>query len=182
MGLDPARVVAEAARLADAEGLPAVTLARVAGELGVRPPSLYNHIDGHAGLVRSVALLALRELTARLRDAAVGRAGPDALAATARAYRDYALAHPGRYAATVTAPAPGDEEHLAAAGETVEVVLAVLRGWNLGGEEAIHAARVFRSAVHGFVVLEAAGGFGIPLDLDASFDRLIATLATGLGA
>jgi AcrR family transcriptional regulator len=182
MGLDPDRVVAEAARLADAEGLPAVTLARVAGELGVRPPSLYNHIDGHAGLVRSVALLALRELTARLRDAAVGRAGPDALAATARAYRDYAIAHPGRYAATVTAPAPGDAEHLAAAGATVEVVLAVLRGWDLDGDAAIHAARTFRSAVHGFVVLEAAGGFGIPLDLDASFDRLIATLSTGLGA
>jgi AcrR family transcriptional regulator len=182
MGLDPARVVDEAARIADAEGLPALTLARVAGELGVRPPSLYNHVDGRAGLVRSVALLGLRELTARLRDAAVGRAGRDALTATARAYRDYALAHPGRYAATVTAPAPGDEEHVAAAGETVDVVLAVLRGWDLDGDEAIHAARVFRSAVHGFVVLEAAGGFGIPLDLDASFDRLIATLSTGLGA
>jgi AcrR family transcriptional regulator len=182
MGLDAGRVVDEAARIADAEGLPALTLARVAGELGVRPPSLYNHVDGHAGLVRSVALLALRELTARLRDAAVGRAGPDALAATARAYRDYALAHPGRYAATVTAPAAGDDEHLAAAGETVEVVLAVLRGWDLDGDEAIHAARTFRSAVHGFVVLEAAGGFGIPVDLDASFDRLIATVSTGLGA
>jgi hypothetical protein len=44
----------------------------------------------------------------------------------------------------------------------------------------VHAARAFRSAVHGFVVLEAAGGFGIPVDLDDSFDRLLATLAGGL--
>jgi AcrR family transcriptional regulator len=181
MGLDTSRVVGTAAAIADAEGLQALTLARVAGDLGVRAPSLYNHVDGLPGLRRAVALLAVRELTAALRDAAVGRSGEDALAATARAYRDYARAHPGRYAATVAAPAPDDAELRAAAGETVDVVLAVLRGWNLDGDEAIHAARTFRSAIHGFVVLEAAGGFGIPLDLDESFDRLVATLAAGLG-
>lgn len=181
MGLDAGRVVDAAAAIADAEGLAAVTLARVAGDLGVRAPSLYNHVDGRPGLIRAVALLAIRELTAALREAAVGRAGDDALAATACAYRDYAQAHPGRYAATVAAPAPDAAEHRAAAGETVAVVLAVLRAWELDGDEAIHAARTFRSAVHGFVVLEAAGGFGIPLDLDASFDRLVATLAAGLG-
>jgi AcrR family transcriptional regulator len=180
MGLDAARVVDTAAGIADAEGLPAVTLARVAGDLGVRAPSLYNHVDGLPGLLRAVALLAVRELTAVLRDAAVGRSGEDALAATARAYRGYARAHPGRYAATVAAPAPDDAEHRAAAAETVEVVLAVLRGWDLDGDDAVHAARTFRSAIHGFVVLEAAGGFGIPLDLDESFDRLVATLAAGL--
>jgi AcrR family transcriptional regulator len=180
MGLDAARVVDTAAGIADAEGLPAVTLARVAGDLGVRAPSLYNHFDGLPVLLRAVALLAVRELTAVLRDAAVGRSGEDALAATARAYRGYARAHPGRYAATVAAPAPDDAEHRAAAAETVEVVLAVLRGWDLDGDDAVHAARTFRSAIHGFVVLEAAGGFGIPLDLDESFDRLVATLAAGL--
>ena len=123
----------------------------------------------------------MRELTAALRDAAVGRAGADALAATARAYRAYAHAHPGLYAATrgragARRPrAPGGR-----AARRVEVVYAVLRAWDLDGDEAVHAARAFRSAVHGFVALEAAGGFGIPVDLDESFDRLVATLADGL--
>jgi AcrR family transcriptional regulator len=180
MGLDAARVVDTAAAIADAEGLQAVTLARVAGDLGVRAPSLYNHVDGLPGLLRAVALLAVRELTAVLRDAAVGRSGEEALAVTARAYREYAREHPGRYAASVAPPTSDDAEHRAAAKETYEVVAAVLRGWDLDGDEAIHAARTFRSAVHGFVALEAAGGFGIPLDLDESFDRLVATLAAGL--
>jgi len=179
-GLDTERVVDTAARIADAEGLDAVSLARVAAELGVRPPSLYNHVEGHGGLRRGLALRGVRELTAALRDAAVGRSGADALTATASAYRAYALAHPGLYGATVAAPAPGDAEHMAAAQETVDVVFAVLRGWSLEGDEAVHAARAFRSAVHGFVVLEAGGGFGIPVDLDESFQRLVATLAGGL--
>lgn len=179
-GLDPERVVDAAAAIADAEGLDAVTLARVAGVLGVRAPSLYNHVDGRGGVLRALALRGVRELTAVLREAAVGRAGADALGATARAYRAYAGAHPGLYAAGVAAPAAGDAEHQAAAQETVDVVFAVLRGWELEGEDAVHAARAFRSAVHGFVALEAAGGFGMPVDLDASFERLVATLAAGL--
>ena len=179
-GLDTDRVVDAGAAIADAEGLDAVTLARVAAGLGVRAPSLYNHVDGRGGLLRALAVRGVRELTAALRDAAVGRSGPDALAASARAYRAYARGHPGLYAAGVAAPAPDDAEHQAAAQETVDVVYAVLRAWALDGDDAVHAARAFRSAVHGFVLLEAAGGFAIPIDLDTSFERLVATLAAGL--
>lgn len=179
-GLDTERVVDAASAIADAEGLEAVTLARVAAGLGVRAPSLYNHVDGRAGLLRALALRGVRELTAVLRDAAVGRSGADALGATARAYRAYARAHPGLYAASVAAPAPDDAEHQAAAAQSVEVLYAVLRGWQLAGDGAVHAARVFRSAIHGFVLLEANGGFAIPVDVDTSFERLVATLAGGL--
>jgi AcrR family transcriptional regulator len=180
-GLDEGRVVDAAVVIADTDGLEAVTLARLAAELGVRAPSLYNHVDGRDGLRRGVALRGLRELTDALRDAAVGRSGPDALGAIAHAYRAFAHEHPGLYAATVVAPAPDDPEHLAAAGETLDVVLAVLRAWDLDGDGEVHTARTVRSALHGFVVLEAAGGFGIPVNLDASFDALVATLARGLG-
>ena len=181
MGLDAERVVDAAAGIADAEGLDAVTLARVAGELGVRAPSLYNHVDGRDDVLRAIAVRGVRELTSALREAAVGRSSADALTAAARAYRAYARAHPGRYAATVAAPTRGDEEHRAAASEAVDVMLAVMRGWDLEGDDAIHAVRAFRSAVHGFVAIEAADGFGMAVDVDASFDRLVASLAGGLG-
>jgi AcrR family transcriptional regulator len=182
-GLDRETVVATAAEIADAEGFDAVTLAHVATRLGVRSPSLYNHVEGRDGLLRGVALLGLDELAATLREAAIGRSGRDGLTATAEAYRAYVLAHPGRYAAgAVTAPAPGDDEHLAAATAVIDVMRGVLRGWPLDEEETIHALRAFRSAVHGFASLEAAAGFGIAVDLDASFHRLIAALATGLDA
>jgi hypothetical protein len=70
---------------------------------------------------------------------------------------------------------------LAAAGAAVDVVVAVLRGYGLDGEEAIHATRIVRSALHGFAALETDEGFGIPLDLDATFARLVAVLDAGLG-
>ena len=179
-GLSTAAVVAAAAEIADAEGLDRLTLARVAAAAGVRTPSLYNHVESLDDVRRRVALLALRDLADALRDAAVGRAGDDALAAMADAYRAYARRHPGRYAATQRAPAEGDEEMRAAAKGAVDVVLAILRGYGLEGDDAIHAARAVRSALHGFVALEAGGGFGIPVDLDESYERMVRALARGL--
>jgi len=180
-GLNTAAVVGAAAELADAEGLEALTLARLAAAVGVRTPSLYNHVGSLDDVRRRVALLAVRELGDALRDAAVGRARDDALVALARAYRAYARAHPGRYAATQRAPAAGDDDLAAAASRAVDVFLAVLGGYGIDGEDAIHATRAVRSALHGFVALEAAGGFGLPVDLDESFDRMVAALARGLG-
>jgi AcrR family transcriptional regulator len=179
-GLSTAAVVGAAAELADAEGLEALTLARLAGSVGVRTPSLYNHVASLDDVRRRVALVALRELGDAMRDATVGRAGDDALTAMAHAYRAYARAHPGRYAATQRAPAAGDDEIATAAARAVDVLLAVLRGYDLEGDDAIHAARAVRSALHGFVALECGGGFGIPVALDESFDRMVAALARGL--
>jgi AcrR family transcriptional regulator len=181
-GLDTGQVVDEAARIADADGVGAVTLARVAETLGVRAPSLYNHVDGHGGLMRLLSLRSLAELTEVVRDAAVGRSGEDALAAIAHAYRAYATSHPGRYATTVRAPDPGDDQLIALATRTVSVIVAVLAAWGLQGDDAIHEVRLVRSALHGFATIEAEGGFGIPLDLDQSFELLIATLIAGLNA
>jgi AcrR family transcriptional regulator len=179
-GLDRAQVVGAAIAIADEEGLEAVTLARVAAALGVRSPSLYNHVDGRDGLLRAIAARSTRELATALRRAATGRAGIDAVAAFAQAQRDYARAHPGRYAATVAAPARGDTEHEKAAADAVDVLTSVLGGSGLEGDDVIHAARALRSAVHGFAALEASGGFGLAVDTDVSFRRMVEAVAAGL--
>ena len=181
-GLTPQRVVQEAGAVADAAGLERLTLAAVAERFGVAIPSLYKHVDGLDGLRRDLAVLAVRELTAALSRAAVGRAGRDALHAMAGAYRAYASAHPGRYAASVRAPAPGDAEHLAAAEDALDVFRAVLGGYGIAGADAIDAIRGLRAAMHGFVALEAAGGFGLPQSVDASYRRLVDALDTALTA
>ena len=182
VGLTRDRVVRAAAEMADEDGWSRLTLAALATRLGVRQPSLYKHIDSLDDLHRGVSLVARRELGDVIARAAVGRAHRDALAALCLAYRDWVLAHPGRYAATVRAPAADDLEDQQASAEVVAVVVDVLAGFGLEDERAIDAARTVRSAVHGFVVLEASGGFGLPRGLDTSFTFLVDTLAAGLEA
>lgn len=179
-GLDREAVVREAAALADAEGLDALTLARLAGDLGVRTPSLYNHVAGLDSLRRELALLGTRELMVRLSSAAIGRSGDDAILALGRAYRAFVKERPGVYATMLRAPAPGDDEWQAVGAGVVGIVLAALAGYDLGTDEALHVVRGLRSLMHGFATLEMAGGFGLPLDLDESFERLLRAFIAGL--
>jgi AcrR family transcriptional regulator len=178
-GLNTEQVVDAAARLAD-DGLETVTLARLAQELDVKAPSLYNHVDGRPGLLRLISLRGLAQLTDAISTAAVGRSGVAALRAAALAYRDFARRSPGLYEATLAAP-PGDDPELQAAAERLlGLMSAILTEWRLEGDELVDAIRVIRSGLHGFVTLERCGGFAIPRDLGASYDRLIATLVAGL--
>ena len=176
-------MVEAAASLADEEGLEGVTLAELASRLGVRTPSLYNHVAGLEGLRRELALLGTRELGRRLGRGAVVKTTDQATFAMGQAYRDFVKERPGLYAATVRSyriSAPEDPELAAAEGEALEVVLAVLASYGLSSEEAVHAARGLRSVAHGFATLEVAGGFGIQLDLDESFRRLLRAFTAGL--
>jgi Tetracyclin repressor-like, C-terminal domain len=90
------------------------------------------------------------------------------------------IEHPGLYAATIRAPEPEHSERLEAAESLLAVVYAVLAGYGMEGEDAVHAARALRSGLHGFASIEAAGGFAIPADRDESFRRMVAALAAGL--
>jgi AcrR family transcriptional regulator len=178
-GLTAAVVVETAAALVDEAGAADLTLAAVAERHGVRPPSLYNHVDGLDDLRRRVAVDAVDRLAETCRAASMGRSGPEALGAVAVAYRSWALDHPGTYA-LIQMARPGDEEWERSADRLLEPILATLAGMGVEGDEAIHAIRVFRSALHGFVMLETGSGFGLDLPVDASFDRLVDTIVVGI--
>jgi hypothetical protein len=98
----------------------------------------------------------------------------------ATAYRAWAGVHPGRYAATVRAAATGDEADESAGAAATATVLDVIAGYDLAGSDAIDAARAIRSALHGFITLEAGHGFGLPVDVDRSFSRLVDALCRAL--
>ena len=181
-GLTPEKVVAEAAIVADEVGLDRLTLAAVAQRFGVALPSLYKHVKGLDGLLRDLAVLGMSDLAAALSRAAVGRSHRDALAAVADAYRTFATERPGLYASTMRAPRPDDQEHTAVSQDALDVVLAVMRGYGIQGPDAVHAIRIYRSALHGFVTQEAGGAFGMAESVDESFRRMVDVLHVALTA
>jgi len=179
-GLDHEAVVEAAAKLVDEEGIDQLSLGRLAERLGIRTPSLYNHVAGLPGLKHDLALYCLRDLLAHITRVTIGKSRAEAIIALADAYRSYARQTPGRYMLTQQAPDPGDQELIAVAQQVVDVVRAILEPYRLSDEDAIHAIRGLRSIVQGFVSLEVAGGFGLPLDLEASFHWLINVFVAGL--
>jgi AcrR family transcriptional regulator len=68
------RVLAAAVALADAEGVKALTMRRLAAELGVEAMSLYHHLPGKDGLLEGLADTIIGEI-----DTAVAAVGEDGL-------------------------------------------------------------------------------------------------------
>jgi AcrR family transcriptional regulator len=186
VGLTRAGLIAAAIELVDRHGLSGfadLTLASVAAQVGVAVPSLYKHVGSLADLRRGIAVDSIEALTLVLTRATSGCSERDAISAMAHALRDFAREHPGRYAATQVAAHPRDPldaELAARSADTVTVIAAVLRGFDLPPELMIDAIRMLRSALHGFVVLELGGGFGLPDNLDRSFEVLVETVTTGI--
>jgi len=179
-GLDQQAVVEAAAKLIDEESIDQLSLGRLAERLGIRTPSLYNHVAGLPGLKHDLALYCLRDLLDRTTRAIIGKSGAEAIVALADAYRSYAMQTPWRYMLTQQAPDPGDLESQTLAQQVIDVIKAILVPYRLSDEDTIHAIRGLRSIVQGFVSLEVTGGFGLPVDLDASFHWLINVFVTGL--
>ncbi|MCP3988623.1 MAG: TetR/AcrR family transcriptional regulator [Actinomycetia bacterium] len=173
-------VIETAATIVDSEGIEALSLTRVAKDLGTSQPALYRHLDGYDALIRALGLRSREILAGRLAAAAVGLAREDAVRAMGVAWRRMVQDHPGIYAATDRYPVAGDPELEAAIDQIVATLGQALIGFDLAEDEVVHVARTLRSAFHGFSHLEAGVGFPLKQDLDDSFDRLLELLCTGI--
>ncbi|TFH50915.1 TetR/AcrR family transcriptional regulator [Actinomyces viscosus] len=185
-GLSTQRVVERAAQIVDEHGYEALSLSRLAADLGVAPPSLYKHVAGMSDLVQQISVRAVDELAECLAVSVMGLAGRDALSALAETYRAFAHEHPGLYPMTQFPREVSDREtnpmHSTAARRTVDVVTAALSGYRIPDERVVDAVRMTRSALHGFVDIELRGGFAMEASIDVSFATLVDSLDAALTA
>ena len=176
-GLDMQTIMNAAAELAEERGLENVSLIQVAEKLGVKSPSLYNHLSGLQELSLGIAKLAISRLEDSIRNAAVGRSKDDAFMAIALAYRKFEKENPELYKAILRFPDYNDSSIKEAGHAVVRILYQVMEPYHYSKEETIHFVRGFRSALHGFVSLEEAGFFqGTEADVDESFEQLVSRL------
>ena len=142
-------IVAAARAVLEREGPDALTMRRVADELGIRAPSLYKHLPGKEALETAIIADGFAEAAAAFEEAVDGAADP--LSAFVAAYRAFARAHPHVYRLMTGGPLrredlpPGLEARTAA---------PLLRA--VGSPERARATWAF---IHGMTILELDGRF-----------------------
>lgn len=157
MPLSAEGIFRAALRLVDAEGLEALTMRRLASDLGVAPMSLYGHVPTKEHLLLGLVNMVTREIT--LPDP--GTPPWDALRMVTRNFRRVALQHPNLVPLTMRQPPTGSEGLL-----TLEAALDALRRAGLSPQMTARAYRLMSSFAIGRVSLEA-GGFFRPIDVAA---------------
>jgi len=180
-GITLADVAVAATAIADRDGLEAATLTAVASELGIKTPSLYNHVAGLSGLKRLLAMHGAGLLLQEFKTAVANRKGGDALRAVSVADRRFAAEHPGLFESFLPAPRPGeDDEMYDVMAQPVYLVAGILLDMGIPQAEAIHLIRAMWALLHGFLDLEAKGGFGAPVEIDASFEASMELMISGI--
>ena len=178
--LNRAIVVDMAAAIADAEGIDAVTLQRIANDAGVKQPALYRHVSGIEELWMLLSLRGRDELVRYLTSALNTVTRDDAVFAIARAWQRFVRDHPGLYSATDRVPSVGDADIEASLSRVVVTLTNALRGYNLSDDVRAHCARSLRSALHGFCVLEKDQGHPEPQAIDAGLNNLVELFCRGI--
>jgi len=139
-GLTKTAVVQAAAELLNIEGADALSLNRLSGKLGIRTPSLYNHVDGLPGLQRELAIMNAKLLADRLSEAAIGKSGTELFMDVAQAFHNYVKEYPGLYISTLRSSgnqAVPDENLIREEERALKIGLAVMASLGLQGEDAM---------------------------------------------
>jgi AcrR family transcriptional regulator len=152
--LTRARVIEAALRVMDQEGLEAVSMRRVAREVGVEAMSLYHHVEDKEDLLDGICELVMAEFDfpERVDDWAENcRRG-------ARAWRRLLQAHPAvmRLFAEQRGPVRSIDSM-----RPMEFALEILRGAGLSDRDTAQAFHAFGGYIQGFVMMELgsiAGG------------------------
>ena len=171
--LDRATIFNTAAALAEEVKLDHLTLHQLAERLGVKTPSLYNHVQGLKDLYAGLAALAMQRLGTMIGNAAIGKSHGDAIKSIAWEYRKFAKAYPELYKAIIKSPELNDGEIKEAVNAIVQILYKVLEPYHYSEEDAFHMIRGLRSAIHGFVSLEEAGFFKTKWDVEKSYEKMV---------
>ena len=162
-------IVAAARRILEAEGASALTMRRLAAEVGIQAPSLYKHFPTKRAVEAALVEQGMFELGQALHVAvaAPGRGGP--VRSLLAAYRGTALANPALYRLATSGPLP--REYLSPGIEEWAGQPFFLVAGDPFGAQALF------SFAHGMVILELDDRFPEGSDLDRTWSAGAAAFA-----
>lgn len=153
MGVTKESAIKAASDIADADGLSAVSLKAVAERLGIRTPSLYNHIESLDDLLRGAAHSGMRSMNERMTQAAAGLSGVSALESVGAAYFGFVVLHPGIYEIIQWATWHGTDETAELFEAYRALVSRIASSFELKAKKKDAVTNLVLSVLHGYSTL-----------------------------
>ena len=166
-------IIREAAAICDEFGLEKLSISALADRLGVRPPSLYNHIKSLDHVYSQMAVMGIRLWTESIRHAVDSSPRKKKLRALAHASREFAREQPTLYYCATRRFASSGNEFMDAAKPMLDITAEVYSDITLDPRKREIAEYLLRCLIAGFIGLEANNGLQPAEDLDSLYDELI---------
>lgn len=165
--VSPEELVVAIRRIAEQDGIDAVTMSSVASAVAMRTPSLYKRAGHRHDLLRLAADDAARELVAGLAEIP-GSAPGEVLAGLARTVRAFAATAPRVSALLFAAPSEQAAPSASASEPLLRILMTAVSAAVPG--DPLPAARTLTAWIFGFCTMEQAGAFRLGGDVDEAFE------------
>ncbi len=174
------KILETAIDICNEEGYEQLTLSCISERLGIKTPSLYNHIQGLSDLKQKMANYGLKMLYDSIIHSVIGCIGDEAITSASKVYIEFVSKNPGLYSSISKVPDPYEIEFDELSNQLVQVFIKLLGVYNLTDEESIYAVRGLRSLLHGFSAIQIDNGFRMNYSQEDSLDFIINTFMEGL--
>ncbi|MDO4468012.1 MAG: WHG domain-containing protein [Bacillota bacterium] len=179
-GLTREIVIEQAAQLANAKGLKNVTITSLAEHLGIRKPSLYNHIDSQEDIYQGIMIYGWTHGPEELAQTIDEKDAKEALRKYAEAFFQYAIDNPGVFEAMLWYNKYQSDELVLATNKTYAFFFAQTDQLGIDRMVANHLLRTYRAFLEGFALLVIHNSFGNPISIDESFKVSLDVLIKGM--
>jgi AcrR family transcriptional regulator len=158
MQLSRKRIVAAGMALIETDGVEAVSMARLATELGCGVIALYNHVPSRRALLDGIADAVISGIAETPQ---AGADWADQLRAQATAFRQAALKHPRSAMVALSMAAPSRQAVPPSMTRPAETTLATLREAGFSGPDAVKAGRALAAYLAGWLLREVGVAPGL---------------------
>jgi AcrR family transcriptional regulator len=180
--LTPQDVIKAAINCLDQEGESALGVNRVARALGIKPPAIYKHLDGNAGLTRAVALAIWRNYLLDCQNQTAEITTPHALLRVgAQAIRNFAQRYPARYTVMMQYQLrPTDPEEAEIIYGSLDLFKKSLQLYKLSDDALIDVMRMVNAAIYGFILREQSELMTLTRSTDHSYEVMLDALIVAI--
>ena len=180
--LTPQDVTNAALSCLDNEGETSLGVNRVARALGIKPPAIYKHVDGNAGLRQAAAIAIWRDYLAYCQQQTADCADAKTrLYKGARAARSYAKRHPARYSVMMQYQMrPTDPEEGEIIQQSLRFFQSALQLDKLSNDTLIDCMRMVNAAIYGFIIREQLDLMTLTRSADDSYEVMLDALLVAI--
>lgn len=179
-GLSKDDITEVAVKLANENGLSYLSITTLAEALGIKKPSLYNHMKSIDDVLRDIMIYGWKKVSYELTADITGKDPRENLRIYATRIYEYSIANPGVFEAMLWYNKYSDPELLDATEGLYNFFFAQTDSLFITREIANHLLRTYRAFLEGFIMLEIHNAFGNPISIQDSFRISLEVLLKGM--
>lgn len=180
--LTPQDVTNAALSCLDNEGEAGLGVNRVARALGIKPPAIYKHVDGNAGLRQAAAISIWCDYLTYCQQQTAGCANSTTcFYKGAQAARSYAKRHPARYCVMMQYQMrPTDPEEGKIIQRSLSFFQNALQLYELSNDSLVDCMRMVNAAIYGFIMREQLDLMTLTRSADDSYQVMLDALLVAI--